>query len=77
VGAISVEALNLKRSVKLDRAIGSSIGEPAGSNESALAPSNEPFICPVCGAEAVEEKCKIICRSEICRGRVIFTCSEF
>jgi hypothetical protein len=34
-------------------------------------------ICPLCGAMAVEEKCKIICRSDVCRGRVVMNCSEF
>ena len=28
-------------------------------------------------AIAVQEKCKIVCRSEKCRGRVIMNCSEF
>ena len=37
----------------------------------------EPIVCPVCGAFAVQEKCKMICRSEVCRGRVILNCSEF
>ena len=35
------------------------------------------ILCPVCGAVAVQEKCKVICRSEICRGRVVLNCSEF
>ena len=35
------------------------------------------IVCPVCGATVVQEKCKIICRSETCRGRVIMNCSEF
>ena len=54
-----------------------SIGKPAGSNESAIAEPNEALVCPVCGEETVQEKCKIICHSEICRGRVILNCSEF
>lgn len=33
--------------------------------------------CPVCGAEVVQEKCKVVCRSESCRHRLIYTCSEF
>jgi len=40
-------------------------------------PPNEAIICPVCGEVAVQEKCKIICRSETCRGRIIMNCSEF
>jgi len=35
------------------------------------------IICPVCGAKAVQQKCKVICRSETCRGRVIMNCAEF
>jgi len=35
------------------------------------------IICPVCGKPAVQEKCKVVCRSETCRGRVIMNCSEF
>ena len=37
----------------------------------------ENIICPVCGAIAVQEKCKLICRSDVCRGRVVMNCSEF
>lgn len=33
--------------------------------------------CPVCGGEVVQEKCKVVCRSESCLHRVIYTCSEF
>jgi predicted RNA-binding Zn-ribbon protein involved in translation (DUF1610 family) len=38
---------------------------------------NVDLICPLCGAIAVQEKCKLICHSEICRGRVLMNCSEF
>ncbi len=41
------------------------------------APEADKIICPVCGEEASHEKCKVICRSEKCRGRVIYNCSEF
>lgn len=33
--------------------------------------------CPVCGATLIQEKCKIVCRSEKCLYRIIFNCSEF
>ena len=33
--------------------------------------------CPVCGARLVQEKCKVVCRSEICVYRIVFNCSEF
>lgn len=40
--------------------------------------SGEPDrYCPVCGAEVLQEKCKVVCRSESCLHRVIYTCSEF
>jgi len=35
------------------------------------------IVCPVCGAAVIQEKCKLICRSEVCRGRVVMNCSEF
>lgn len=43
---------------------------PAAADASAI-------LCPVCGAATVQEKCKVICKSEICRGRVIMNCAEF
>ncbi len=39
--------------------------------------ANGAIICPVCGAPTVQEKCKIICRSDLCRGRIIYNCAEF
>ena len=48
---------------------------PASTDESAgKAPS---IVCPVCGAATVQEKCKVLCKSEVCRGRVIMNCAEF
>jgi hypothetical protein len=35
------------------------------------------IVCPVCGAAAVREKCKVICKSDLCRGRVVYNCAEF
>jgi len=43
----------------------------------ALSEVSAEIRCPVCGAVAVQEKCKVICRSETCRGRVVMNCSEF
>jgi GNAT superfamily N-acetyltransferase len=37
----------------------------------------EAIACPVCGSATVQEKCKVICRSDLCRGRVIYNCAEF
>jgi len=34
-------------------------------------------VCPVCGEQVVQEKCKVVCRSEICVYRIIYNCSEF
>ena len=62
------------------------LAEPAKSansdpeTESRLLASREvsaEIRCPVCGAVAVQEKCKVICRSETCRRRVVMNCSEF
>jgi GNAT superfamily N-acetyltransferase len=39
--------------------------------------SSTAIICPVCGAATVQEKCKVICKSNLCRGRVIYNCAEF
>jgi hypothetical protein len=37
----------------------------------------DAIVCPVCGAATVQEKCKIICKSDLCRGRVVYNCAEF
>ena len=34
-------------------------------------------MCPVCGATLISEKCKVVCRSERCRYRIVFNCAEF
>ena len=34
-------------------------------------------LCPVCGGKLISEKCKVICRSDRCRYRIIFNCAEF
>lgn len=39
--------------------------------------TNDAIACPVCGAATVQEKCKVICKSDLCRGRVIYNCAEF
>jgi hypothetical protein len=39
--------------------------------------TSDSIACPVCGAATVQEKCKIICKSDLCRGRVIYNCAEF
>jgi hypothetical protein len=50
--------------------------DAAGVDDSAAADSSV-VICPVCGGPTVQEKCKVICKSDICRGRVIMNCAEF
>jgi len=37
----------------------------------------DAIACPVCGAATVQEKCKVICKSDLCRGRVVYNCAEF
>jgi hypothetical protein len=39
--------------------------------------ANDVIACPVCGAATVQEKCKVICKSDLCRGRVVYNCAEF
>jgi hypothetical protein len=39
--------------------------------------SGDEVVCPVCGAATVQEKCKVICKSDRCRGRVVYNCAEF
>jgi hypothetical protein len=52
---------------------------PINPSESvpAVVLKNNDITCPVCGAAVVQEKCKVICRSDTCRGRVVMNCSEF
>jgi hypothetical protein len=47
------------------------------TSEIRMEPDEETVICPLCGSVTVQEKCKVICRSEVCRGRVVLNCSEF
>ena len=46
-------------------------------NVSEPALENSDSVCPVCGAPLISEKCKVICRSERCRYRIVFNCAEF
>jgi hypothetical protein len=39
--------------------------------------ADNAIACPVCGAATVQEKCKVICKSDPCRGRVVYNCAEF
>jgi hypothetical protein len=51
------------------------------SQDQAEAPKAEEagdaITCPVCGSPTVQEKCKVICKSDLCRGRIIYNCAEF
>ncbi len=33
--------------------------------------------CPVCGGRLQQEKCKVLCRSQMCGYRIVYNCSEF
>ena len=33
--------------------------------------------CPVCREPVIQEKCKVVCRSQRCTYRIIYTCAEF
>lgn len=37
----------------------------------------ETVVCPICGNACIVEKCKVVCRSETCIYRIIYTCTEF
>jgi hypothetical protein len=39
--------------------------------------AEDAIACPVCGAATVQERCKVICKSDLCRGRVVYNCAEF
>lgn len=43
----------------------------------ALSPPTAENTCPACGASLVQEKCKVVCRSEQCVYRLVYNCSEF
>ena len=49
------------------------IPEPGASDVE----SDTDLVCPVCGGELISEKCKVVCRSERCRYRIVFNCAEF
>lgn len=51
--------------------------DPAGHGGPDPVGSPGGEVCPVCGAEAVQEKCKLVCRSATCTYRIIYNCSEF
>ena len=48
--------------------------EPASPAAELPAPGR---VCPVCGAKLISEKCKVVCRSERCRDRIVCNCAEF
>jgi len=39
--------------------------------------NDNAIACSVCGNATVQEKCKVICKSDRCRGRVVYNCAEF
>ncbi|MEQ1862586.1 MAG: hypothetical protein ABMA13_21915 [Chthoniobacteraceae bacterium] len=52
------------------------------SDENKIEAEKEPApspdsVCPVCGGPLISEKCKVVCRSERCRYRIVFNCAEF
>ncbi|MFL6590932.1 MAG: hypothetical protein ACJ8M4_12260 [Chthoniobacterales bacterium] len=70
-----VEVWNIKASYVKDE---QSAREPVlGTEKPAAGDDEAKIVCPVCGAAVVQEKCKLICRSDVCLGRVVMNCSEF
>ena len=54
------------------------LNEPSQEPDEITRPvSTDAIVCPVCGAVAVQERCKVICKSDLCRGRIIYNCAEF
>lgn len=51
------------------------IDDEASATE--VKPNDNSIVCPVCGGATVQEKCKVICKSDLCRGRVVYNCAEF
>ena len=54
-----------------------SIGNDAALYPGESAAANPDSVCPVCGGPLISEKCKVICRSDRCRYRIVFNCAEF
>ena len=52
-------------------------GQAGGAGNHKSGSGQDDTLCPVCGAELISEKCKVICRSETCRYRIVFNCAEF
>ena len=50
---------------------------PNGAGDQESGESNTDSVCPVCGGPLISEKCKVVCRSERCRYRIVFNCAEF
>ena len=48
-----------------------------GPAQPAEAETSVDAVCPVCGGPLTSEKCKVVCRSERCRYRIVLTCAEF
>ena len=56
------------------------VSEPApspASTDAAKSDVSPDSVCPVCGGPLISEKCKVVCRSERCRYRIVFNCAEF
>jgi len=52
-------------------------GAPPSSSSEMDGVGNGRECCPVCGSRLFHEKCKVVCRSERCTYRIIYTCAEF
>lgn len=57
----------------VDKKDGSIGRDPVHGEEDA----DDGMVCPLCGARLIQEKCKIVCRSESCVYRIILNCAEF
>ena len=62
---------NLFLSFSRTNAVGRIMPDKRSETKTNLEESREPIIRPVCGEVTVQEKCKVVCRSEKCRGWMI------
>lgn len=53
------------------------MADDAENNDETTGRDAASSVCPVCGATLIHEKCKVVCRSEVCVYRIIFNCAEF
>ncbi len=59
----------LETARRMDRKSEADVHEPDREEE-----HESRIICPVCGMECLQRRCKVVCESDQCRGRVVLNC---